>query len=106
MTDAVELGPVPSDEQCEQLGEDYDARKAKAQCRAFAHQLARMFGEPPEGARFAVTSNRHDFGTYYEVAVKYDGNNQTAAAYAYRVDEGAPTRWDRDALLELAEARA
>lgn len=93
MKETLEIGPVPSDEECAQVGSpDYEER-ALAECQKFRECLMRYFGTPPEGARLVITRNPHDFGTYYEVAVKYDTNNEKACEYAYKVEGEAPTKW-------------
>ena len=104
--DHLDLGTVPSDEDCAQLGVDDDyAARAKRECRALANQLRRLCGEPPPNARFRIMSNAHDFGTYYSLAIEFDGNDQDAVAYAYRCDAASPSEWDDDARAELAAAR-
>jgi hypothetical protein len=101
VTDTFEIGPVPCEEKCEQLGPNYDPNRAKAECRIFISLLKRTFGEPPDGARYVVTSNRHDFGTYYEVGIKADDNSAAAMEYAFKVEGNAPARWDEIARADL-----
>lgn len=101
MLDKMELGPVPCDEECQQLGIDYDPIRAKAECRAYVNMLQRVFGDPPEGARFGVVGCQHDFGTYYEACVKYDDEIKEAIDFAYDVEKNLPQYWDEDACVEL-----
>ena len=107
MRQYIEIGSVPYDEPCAQVGRDSDAQM-RAECRAFANQLRRMF---PCGD-FRVRRFAHDFGCYYEVVAYYDpddrserGVAQQQAAYAAEcADEaGAPSRWDSQALVELSK---
>ena len=93
MIDYLEIGATPAEENCEQLGPNYDPEKARAECRRFIAAIRATVGPEPEGARLVIRSNRHDFGTYYEVAVRFDSDNETAEDYAYRVETGAPVRW-------------
>ena len=102
MRDVLELGPVPYDEQCEQVGPNYDPSKARRECQVFIRQLERTFGQPPEGAYFKMTANRHDFGTYYEVGVSYNFHDETQCDYAFRVENNTPANWDEQARHELA----
>lgn len=98
----LEIGPVPSDESCQQVGTaSYDSTKARAECRAFANQIARVCGAPPFGAKLVVKSNPHDFGTYHEVAVKYDDSEPEAVDYAMQVESTSIPNWDSHAKLEL-----
>ena len=101
--EALELGPVPAEESCQQCGtRDYDPIMARRECRAYINQLIRQFGEPPVGARLTITSNPHDFGTYYEVAVKFSEDVRAAAEYAYEMESSLPGEWDDAARAELA----
>jgi hypothetical protein len=101
MRDSLNLAPVPLDEECAQLGAaDYSSRSRK-ECQAFINQLTREFGEPPSGAYFKMTSNPHDFGTYRDVDIVFNDENEEAAEYAYRVEANIPANWDEEALKEL-----
>jgi hypothetical protein len=101
----IELGPVPSDENCAQLGvtENYSA-VALAECRRYKRQLERMF-PVPEGveASFAVKSNRHEFGSYPEVALKFEG---TVAGWDFstHVENNLPDKWDDQDAAEQIDA--
>lgn len=91
----MEIGPTPANEECLQLGADnYTSDGARAECHRFIRTIKVKLGEPPEGASLVVRSNRHDFGTYYEVAVKYDEAKEAAIDYAFKVESEAPTEWD------------
>jgi len=101
MTDTVSLGCTPAEEPCEQLGPHYDELHARQECRAFITQLRRVFGAEPFGARLRITSNAHDFGVYLEVECQFDADNERAAAYAYELEDRAPSKWDDAARTEL-----
>ena len=104
--DHLDLGSAPADEQCAQVGidENYELH-AKRECRALIHQLKRLCGDPPPGARFRLMANPHDFGTSHSVVIDFDPNDEDAVAYAYRCDEESPSEWDSDARLELDAER-
>lgn len=103
--ECIEIGPAPCDEDCAAIGKDEDfAARNVAECRAFIHQLRREFGDEPEGARLVIRNNPHDFGTYREVACKFEDDNEEAAAYAYKCESDSSTFWDDEACLELAAA--
>jgi hypothetical protein len=102
MQDCLDLGSSPSHEDCAQVGSDEYAMRARRECRAYINQLRRLFGEEPDGARFSVKSNPHDFGSYYSVVCYFDGDNQAAADYAYRCEAGTDT-WDAEAIQELSD---
>jgi hypothetical protein len=98
--DYLVIGSVPYDEPCQQVPYD-DPVLARLECKAFANQLVRILGPPPEGASLQVKSFPHDFGTYCEVVVWYDENNDKAAEYAYKCEAEAPAEWDEEAREEL-----
>lgn len=99
--DSLELSSAPVGEECAQLGSDGYYERAKKECNAFIRQLRREFGDEPTGARLYVKFNPHDFGSYYEVACKFDENSQEAIEYAYNLEANLPENWDEKAKVEL-----
>lgn len=98
----VNIGPVPAEESCDQLGANYRPDIARAECKAFIKQLKRQFGEPPEGVVFKITSEAHDFGTYHEVAIRFpDRCSDAGWDYASKCESDAWTEWDEEARMEL-----
>jgi hypothetical protein len=94
MQDFITLGTAPVDESCVQVGQpDYDD-KARGECRQFINLLRHTFGDEPSGARFAIKSFSHDFGTYYEVVCLFDAEEEAAAHYAYRCEDEVPATWE------------
>lgn len=108
MFEYIELGPVPYDEDCAQVGSpDYPERSAKER-QAYRHQIERLLaqkGYPKEswssGFSLCNRGHEHDFGRYYELAVKFDTNNESACSLAYLVEEIIPRNWDDEARIEL-----
>lgn len=94
MKEFLELGPAPIEEPCAQLGhtEDYP-HVAKEECRRFIKLLREKFGAEPDGASLVIKANQHDFGTYYEVACKFDMNKKEAVDYCYTLEANLPARW-------------
>lgn len=101
MRDSMYLGATPYGEDCAQVGREGYMRQARKECRAYIGQLIRMFGEPPDGCRFVVRSCPHDFGSYLDVEVVFDGNDKAAAEYAIRCENNGPRNWDAEARAEL-----
>ncbi|MDF0490432.1 hypothetical protein PX554_20080 [Sphingomonas sp. H39-1-10] len=94
MTSSLIVGPVPYEESCAQLGHTPDfERIARLECTLHRAALVAMFGPPPEGVTIAVRSNPHDFGTYYDLAVRVDDGDPDARAYALRLEDEGPGRW-------------
>jgi hypothetical protein len=112
MKESINIGATPAEEDCEALGPNYDVAKAKRECRAYINQLRRWLiaqghGEKlarveSEGAfRLYTKANAHDFGTYHEVEVKIEGDNEEAVELAYLIDGSGPREWDDEAKKEL-----
>jgi hypothetical protein len=101
----VYLGCVPAMESCADAIKQPD--QSRRECRAYKHQLLRRFPVPKDiSAWIVVKGSQHDFGTYYEVAVKYDDTNEAAMSFAYGVEAQLPQYWDEQAVQELAPAPA
>ena len=97
MRDYMELGPTPCDEPCAQVGAYDFESKVRKECRAYKHQLERLFPE----CDFIVKAFSHDFGTYYEVCVVYDTDDRQSAENALKVEINLPEKWDEEAKKEL-----
>lgn len=102
MKESISLSPTPIGEECAQLGDIDYSQRARKECRAFINQLTREFGEAPAGARLKVTTNPHDFGSYLDVVVEFDPENEAASEWAYSVEGSLPEFWDEEAIAELA----
>lgn len=81
----MKVGPCPSEVDAVQIGEG--AAAMRAECERFREQIRKKFPEP-EGARLVVRGNNHEFGTYYEVEVRYDPENDEAVEYAFMCESG------------------
>jgi hypothetical protein len=108
MIDYVFIGSVPAEEDCAQVGEDAYSRKARKECRAYISLIKRHFeskGINIHDELLVIKSEAHDFGSYLEVACKISANDPRAEELydlAYRIESESPTRWDEQALQELA----
>lgn len=102
--DYIEIGSTPAEEPCEQAnvsGSNYE--RMRVECHAFMQLIRRALGNEPEGARLSAKFNRDgDYG-YYETVCHYDRKIKTAVDYAFRCEAEAPTKWDKQALEELAQ---
>jgi len=95
--DYMHIGPTPADEPCQQVGTpDYDPIKARQECNRFIAAIRQTLGPEPEGAHLSIKSNSHDFGTYLEVVINYDTDDEEATKYAYRCESDAPTTWPEE----------
>ncbi len=105
--DYMDIGPVPADEPCEQVGTpNYDPEKARQESTRFLNLIRKTLGDEPPGARLAVKSNPHDFGSYYSVVCHYEEDEVEAVRYALRCESEAPTEWpDEDPSAAAPEPR-
>ena len=104
MRDFVYIGSTPCEEECEQLGENYNRQKARQECRAFINQLRRQFGIEPSGAQLAIKTEQHDFGSYPEVVCYFEDSKPESVDYAFRCESDTPLNWDMQAVIELQPA--
>jgi hypothetical protein len=105
MRDFVDLGATtPPMEDCAQVGsKSYDYyQRAHREARAYMHQLRRLLGPEPEGARLGTKSHAHDFGTYLTVVCHFDDEHPAACDYAWRCETDGPQEWDEQARQELS----
>jgi hypothetical protein len=102
--ESLNIGCTPIEEPCAQVGQDDYARQAKLGCKALIGMFERLY-PCPEGAQayLYTKSNSHDFGTYYEVEVKFDEEDPAACDWAYLLEAILPERWDAQALDFLAQ---
>ncbi len=101
--ETLTLGPTPAGEDCAQVGSNNYHELTKMETKAYIQQLQRMFPNPPNGCRFVVTRNPHDFGTYHEVGIKFIEEDETATNFAFNVETSIPELWDEQAKTELTQ---
>jgi hypothetical protein len=101
--DYVGLGTTPNDEECAQVGFDNYNQIARIEASAYVNQLKRLFPNIPAGVEFVLNSNPHDFGSYYNLAIKFSENDEEAVNYAFNVENNMPANWDEQAKLELQQ---
>lgn len=104
-TEKIELGSTPYDESCSQTADIDYYIKAHKECACFINQLKRLyqslFNETPDSVRLFVSRQYHDFGTYFEVAVRFDLNDKKSIETAFWFENNVPANWDEIALKEL-----
>ena len=89
--DYLTIGATPAGEECEQLGPDYDPRKAREECRRFMAAIRFTVGKEPDGAWLSIKGFLHEFGTYHEVVCNYE--TQEGLEYALKCERMAPETW-------------
>ena len=104
MRDYIEIGPTPSDENCAQVGDIYYGIRSKIETTAYLNQLNRMFPEVLNSStlRFSIKTFQHDFGSYKEVVINYDSDDEEEYEIAIsKIDKNIPSNWDEEALDEI-----
>ena len=102
--DYITLSSCPIAEDCEQLGPNYNPKKAAQELRVYKEQLERQF--PKNGdfpGKLAVKYFNHDFGRYGEVVAYYNTDNEDSVDWAYNIENELPEYWDEIAKSELQE---
>ncbi|KAI3602951.1 hypothetical protein D8I24_3129 (plasmid) [Cupriavidus necator H850] len=67
-TITIEVGPVPADESCAQVGQAGYEAQSSLECAIYIRLLRRVFGNPdPTALTFERRGFAHDFGRYHEV---------------------------------------
>ena len=69
----IEIGPVPGEENCAQVGSPDYTEVSSRECEVFRRMLYRLF-PVPEGLPVAYVgrTHPHDFGNYREVSIRYE----------------------------------
>ena len=99
----IEIGPVPGEESCAQVGNPDYTEVSLRECEVFRRMLHRLF-PVPDGipVAYVCRTHAHDFGNYREVSIRYDENDGAAVDFAYQVELSVPPNWDAIAQYELA----
>jgi hypothetical protein len=102
MTEYINIGSSPYEEDCAQVGSENYREQARKECKAFLQQclreLKQEFGEIKTTLR--VKSFPHDFGTYHEVVAYFDEADSTEQAFW--LESNGPAEWDDTARQELS----
>jgi hypothetical protein len=94
MKDHVNIGPVPCNEDCIQVGEENYQARSRTESLRFLKLIQEVCGPEPENAKLVIKSFPHDFGSYIEVCVEFNDEDEQAIDYAYHCEAHAPANWD------------
>lgn len=108
MSDIIDLGGAPANEECAQLGHTPDFDKLnRLEVGAYRAAIIARYGPPPEGCTLISLTNRHDFGVYRTLALKVAVpplGSKAVAPYVQAIQDGlgywheagfaAPVRYD------------
>lgn len=104
MKDFITIGPTPLAEPCSQMGKSYYKEFSIMEIKAFINQCKRTVSKEFNMNYLPKISSKtftHDFGSYQEVVVYYDNNNEKQVEQAYWLEAHTDEFWDDEALQEL-----
>ena len=94
MRDYLTFGSSPVEEDCVQVGAPDYYEKYRDECNRYRQLLLNRFGNPPGSAKLIIKAFEHDFGTYYEVCIAFNDENEEETNYAYMLENNIPARWE------------
>ncbi len=98
----MEIGSTPYDENCAQVGTANYHERANKELTAYSNQLNRIFSDAAsKGIVFKEKWFDHDFGSYGEICMHWNTDNEVADVYAYEIERSLPSNWDEEAKKEL-----
>ena len=105
MLDYLNLGPTPVNEDCAQVGSDNFREQCNKEMDAYIDQLKRMYPEVAnyKGMSFKKHWQQHDFGSYGEVIITYDDEDEEEETLALKVEWNLPRNWDEIAKEKISE---
>ena len=93
-SDYLTLGSTPCGEDCAQVGTEEYHLRSLLECKAYVRQLQQQFGDPLNSSCwYGVKSFPHDFGSYHEVVIYFDDENEQSVDFAYNVESNIPEYW-------------
>lgn len=100
--DEFQLGTtVPHEEDCIQLGQPNYSAYSKLEANLLMKQIVKELGDTPEGCSMKLIGCKHDFGTYYDIALIYDTDSEEHTKWVSKVEGELPNKWDFESRTEL-----
>ena len=102
--ETLSIGSSPYDEECVMVesGRNY-LPAMRTEAERFIAMLQKRFANFSR-IRFFVQRNNHDFGTYLDVAVRFDDNDEQAGNEAYFAESHIPGTWSDDHVFPAIES--
>ena len=103
MRDTINIGSSPYNEPTIQIksGVNYLPWSIK-EIMIFREQLKRQFPRLAEfNCYLHIRQHPHDFGTYAQLEINYNSDNEKSRKMAYTVDGEVPAKWDDIAQAEI-----
>lgn len=104
--ETIEIGSTPHNEMCASVGSDNYSHNALIECEAYRQQILRIISSHnktlPDNFSIIKKSCAHDFGYYYEVACRFQENEESFDFFCF-VESILPAEWDEQAKSYLKE---
>jgi hypothetical protein len=105
MREYMEIGSTPHGENCAQVGSENYMNLATMEMDTYIRLMERLFPEASsKNINFKKKWFDHDFGSYGEVCMFWNSENEEANNYVYEIDRNLPESWDKVAMEELGIA--
>jgi hypothetical protein len=101
----LELGSATFNEECVQISDPTYRVSAIWVCRHFIQAIRTCLEMEPDRAQLVFKAFLHDLGSYYEVVVKYDPEDEVPVEYAFKCEGKVFTTWDKMARISFATAK-
>lgn len=102
MREYMEIGATPYGEDCAQVGSDGYRNRAENEMDTYIRLMERIFPEAlNKNINFKKKWFDHDFGTYGEVCMFWNSEDEDASNHVYEIDKNLPENWDKVAKEEL-----
>ena len=104
MRNSISISGTPTGEDCVQVSSHEDYMPAmRAECNRYLDMLRKRFPNC-DRVQLVIHSNPHDFGSYLDISVKYDDNDNIAEQQAYFIENNEPENWtDTEVLTFVPE---
>jgi hypothetical protein len=101
----LNLSPTPIAEDCAQVGSDNYYQQSKIETTVFKQQLYRMLEAEFDEVKVTLLTvgHPHDFGTYKDVEISYNENDEASCDQAFWLESNLPEYWDEEAKQMLKE---
>lgn len=103
MRERLELGPTPVEETSVQVeaGKDY-LEEMRNEVKKYISLLKQVFPWAEDNeVYFRIVCNEHEFGSYYEVAVTYDIEDDNQIRLAYFIENNTPRYWTDTEIIPM-----
>jgi len=105
MREYMEIGSTPNGENCAQVGSENYMNLATMEMDTYIRLMERLFPEASsKNINFKKKWFDHDFGSYGEVCMFWNSEDEEANNYVYEIDRNLPESWDKVAMEELGIA--